>query len=355
VGKVKQTLLRIELPDREVHNGRMFIDLCENIHIHFRELRIVFSLDEFFEFCDILKTSELDVRNYLAQNPGYREREHSDTVMVAGGKERQQTGLRNSPEPHVSTYFPRDFAIELQDESVIDEIHVHWRDYRLSLPREHFHLIAEAFRHADENLRHIEAGKAYKRADHPGRIVPPKSVDPSGGIQGVTRLSTASIGSRYSDIVHDWNYDRGWVSALVRDIQEGKALFPILVSTEPDGRHLVIDGNHRLCAATIAGLDEVPCIVADLTFDASADFRQAEALLKRFDAATQGRFNAASFDRDWAAQRLNRYYRGHYEAIRRQHGILGKAVAKSKSVLRRLGVTRARLRTIAGVFSSQKQ
>ena len=50
MGSVKRLLAKIELPEREVHHSRMFIDLAENIHIHHREYRTVFSLDEYFEY-----------------------------------------------------------------------------------------------------------------------------------------------------------------------------------------------------------------------------------------------------------------------------------------------------------------
>ena len=73
MGEIKKDLARIKLPDREHHNSRMFIDLCENIHIHYREFRTVFSLDEYFEYAKILEDSTKDVRAYLAQNPDYQE------------------------------------------------------------------------------------------------------------------------------------------------------------------------------------------------------------------------------------------------------------------------------------------
>ena len=38
MGSVKLELSKVNLPDRELHNSRMFIDLAENIHIHHREV-----------------------------------------------------------------------------------------------------------------------------------------------------------------------------------------------------------------------------------------------------------------------------------------------------------------------------
>ena len=65
MGKIKKTLFTQELPSRELHNSRMFVDLSENIHIHFRELRLMFSVEEFFEFFSILKAGTKDIKEYL--------------------------------------------------------------------------------------------------------------------------------------------------------------------------------------------------------------------------------------------------------------------------------------------------
>lgn len=39
MGSVKKYLYQINLPEREKHHSRMFIDLTENIHIHQRYYR----------------------------------------------------------------------------------------------------------------------------------------------------------------------------------------------------------------------------------------------------------------------------------------------------------------------------
>ena len=73
MGSIKKILTKISLPDREKHNSRLFVDLGENIHIHHREFRSVFSLDEFFEYVDIISASAKDIRNYVYQNPRYND------------------------------------------------------------------------------------------------------------------------------------------------------------------------------------------------------------------------------------------------------------------------------------------
>ena len=41
MGSVRKFLHKSELPEREGHHSRLFVDLAENIHIHHREYRTV--------------------------------------------------------------------------------------------------------------------------------------------------------------------------------------------------------------------------------------------------------------------------------------------------------------------------
>ena len=105
MGAIKKVLSKKELPEREVHNSRLFVDLSENAHIHHRELRMMFGVEEFFEFTDIIKDSAKDLKKYLKRHPEYKEMEVFDGILVAGGTKRQTTPLKASPQPHESKYY----------------------------------------------------------------------------------------------------------------------------------------------------------------------------------------------------------------------------------------------------------
>jgi hypothetical protein len=334
VGKVKQQLDGFELPGREAHNSRMFVDLCENIHIHYREFRIVFSLDEYFEFVDILTRSTEDVRSYLAQNPDYREGVYPTTLIVAGGPAQQLKLLQNSPQPNQPVYFSRHFAIELQDQSVVDEIHVHWRDYRLALPREHFKLIADSFARAKAQLLEFEAHNDYQRTAHRDRAMADFATEARtyathrAHIMGEQMVALADIRNRYdadsgqAATAPTWKPDPAAIAHLVACYASGQAMPPIILSTETNGQQQVIDGNHRLHAARQLGLQQVNCIVMDISFSESEYFRKAEACLKQFDAQTGYRYNTSGFNRQYFAHRASRYYADHFHRRRLREIIL---------------------------------
>ncbi len=169
MGEIKKVLVSNKLPDRELHNGRLFVDLSENVHIHFRELRTVYSVTEFFEYANIISRSSKYLKRYLLLHPGYKEQQHFENEMVALGPEQQTTPLRKSPKPHKSTYFDDRLQIELQGEKVIDEIHVHYRDYRFVMNQETFRIWASAMNEALENMDDFLENNTYERIEHPFR------------------------------------------------------------------------------------------------------------------------------------------------------------------------------------------
>ena len=171
MGSVRKSLFSTTLPDREKHNSRLFVDLCENIHIHHREYRTVFSINEYLEYVSIIQKSTEDVLNYLENNPDYKEGEYPTTLFVAGGKAQQMEFLQNSPHPIKSAYYDKEFAIELQDEFVTDEIHIHYRDFRIAMDRSRFKVVAKGFADALAELDKFEREETYVRKMHPDRLI----------------------------------------------------------------------------------------------------------------------------------------------------------------------------------------
>lgn len=285
------------------------MDLCENIHIHYREFRIVFSLDEYLEFVDALKNCTEDLRNYLMQNPDYTEGTYDTTLMIAGGVKRT---VKNSPEPNKSFYFNNDFMIELQDESEIDEIHVHWRDYRFALYRDHFKIIANAFFEAKKKLEDFESNYNYINKYKFGSFQKSNRDYTSRWIMGEHEIDIKNINTRFSNIEKQFKPNPKSIEILSEKYSKGERVFPILLSTESNGEHQVIDGNHRLLAAKKAGLKSINSIIIKISFKQSKNFRMAESLLKQFDMDTGYKFNTSGFNREYFAYKANQYYKDHY-------------------------------------------
>ncbi len=317
MGSVKKYLCKVNLPDREMHNSRLFIDLAENIHIHYREYRLVFSLNEFFEFSDILQKSTIDVRNFLIQNPDYEEQKYPTTLMIAGGRKQQLKFLTNSKKPNCSCYFNNIFDIELQDEFVTDEIHIHYRDFRIAMNRKNFKIVAEGFNEANKNLKIFENNNTYIRETHSDRAIKSfntqnRFTDKFNFLQGSQKVSVNKIKSFwYKDFYNEFKPKKNIINIIKKELSENN-FFPILISTEKDGSNLIIDGHHRYYTVLRCGLDEVDAIICDLTFAETEELRKAEGLLKVFDLKTNYKYNMSSFFKEYMSFKSNRYYKGTF-------------------------------------------
>lgn len=315
MGSVRKYLYTTKLPDRERHHSRLFIDLAENIHIHHREYRTVFSLNEYFEYADIVAKSTEDVRNFLEQNPGYKEGEYPTTIMIAGGKERQLKFLDNSPAPNKSAYYDEEFSIELQDEFVTDEIHIHYRDFRIAMDRSRFRKVAAGFVEALDTLDNFEKTQTYNREYHPDHVVDhfnsssDKEVlnDVSARLMGIKKIEMSLISSPWLDN-GTWKADKEVLTSIANQFKKEGVIIPILLSSEKDGSHIIIDGHHRYMALKNLGCNSIDAVICDITFNESQNIRTAEALLKKFDIETNFEFGLSSFMKSYLAFRLNRFY-----------------------------------------------
>ena len=313
MGSVKKNLYKGNLPEREKHHSRLFVDLAENIHIHHREFRTVFSLNEYFEYVDIITKSTYDVRNFLTQNPDYAEGKYPTTLMIAGGKERQLAFLNNSKKPNKSDYYSNDFAIELQDEYVTDEIHIHYRDFRIGIDRNCFREVAKGFNQALEELNNFEHDNTYKRKTHSDRVIDDFNSHNKKNVEtnqmGVKSVPLEKISSNwYNNIEIELQPDSKWISSLINQFKEDGQMVPIVLSTESNGDHLIIDGHHRYYAVKKMKLPEISAVITKMKHSETEKFRQAQVLLKEFDIQTNFEYEFSSFLQSYIGFNLNRYY-----------------------------------------------
>ncbi|HDM8040772.1 TPA: ParB-like nuclease domain-containing protein [Vibrio fluvialis] len=337
MGSVKKYLHQSKLPNREKHHSRLFVDLAENIHIHHREYRTVFSLDEYFEYADIIQRSTEDVRNFLIQNSEYKEETYPTTILIAGGKERQLNFLENSKLPNVSTYYDEIFAIELQDEYVTDEVHIHYRDFRIGVDRERFRLMAKGFTEALETLDEFEKTNTYERKSHPDRLISTFNNENKSNtktkLMGVKNLSLDEISSYWYNDISEWEYQKEAIDILMEDIKNDINLCPILVSTEVDGRHLIVDGHHRYLSYKLLGRETIPCFVIDISFEKTEKIRKAEVLLKEFDRENSFEYNMSGFMKSYLGYASNKFYSNSFKNKIKGRSIFKRAIIKVLTIM----------------------
>ena len=330
MGSVKEELSRTILKDREKHNSRMFIDLAENIHIHHREFRTVFSMNEFLEYCNILEKSKTAVLDYLENNVNYQESKYPTTLFVAGGRERQLKYLENSPAPNQSKYFNNLLTVELQDEFITDEIHLHYRDLRIVMNRKTFKDFSESINLARENLKKFEEKNYYFQKKHYDREPNQKELKVNYDNPNIRDIKLEQIKSYHFANIYQKDRSNRTIDKLTKI--KNQEFVPIILSTENNGDHYIIDGHHRYFAAKKLKLTKLKAIVLDITFKQSEDIRMAEVLLKNFDYKTNYKFGISDYWALYLSFKTNKFYYRDFDRKILRRSLLFKILKKIKKL-----------------------
>jgi Ser/Thr protein kinase RdoA (MazF antagonist) len=146
-----------------------FMDMGENIHIHYRDLRIELGVGEFLEFAELCEKYFPQVRKEIAG--GYRDGVHPNTNQSNTLK----TITENKVLKHAVSYNPKRISLEENT----DGYHVHIRNYKILLDKPSFLSLAQAAREAlemrerpidlRETLQLIECNELVHRVEETSR------------------------------------------------------------------------------------------------------------------------------------------------------------------------------------------
>lgn len=234
MGEVLRKLADATLQRRDDHNKRLFVDLSESVHIHFREHRLVFGVAEFRHFARVVAEGAARLEDEVAR--GYRSKTDAECranvqvpTIIIGGSQTESIPVAH---PERSKYFDERLVIEQQTPAVKDKFHVHYRDLRLVFNNDDtFLAVCDTF---------AQAAATYRGS------LPMAGVTPRWPREGVGALDHVDAG------------------------------VPILL----DRTGVIIDGHHRYYRALEQGDAAIGAIRLNLTFDESAPIRAFELRLK---------------------------------------------------------------------------
>lgn len=225
MGNIKKVLSMGEIPSRQITAQNMWTDLCEDVHLHYRNIRIDFSEKEFAVF----KTAMHHLGKAVEFVANENEYEEGDPNFLI-----QQ--MFNEPLPADSDYYPNRITIEFERDNTV---HFHYRDLRLHWSLEEFNQIANMFIEAKKNFDNLKEFP-YKEAGQ-------KWID-------INLIQPYDAGHRALAIDQEHRDGIEYVKGL---IQEGKHIRPILVGT--NGQRL--DGFKRYMAHLELGKKKIECII----------------------------------------------------------------------------------------------
>jgi len=151
MGVIYKMLTRNEGLKKPKHRN-LFVDMEENIHIHYRDLRIELSRKEFEDFAATFKTQSAELLKII------NERNYLDGVLP-NTNQKSVTIWTDSRLPNPVKYHPQRVSIE----ECSDGYHLHMRNYKLLFDREDFITLKDAF--AASNLDSAYAGTPHEIAE----------------------------------------------------------------------------------------------------------------------------------------------------------------------------------------------
>lgn len=236
MGDIKKLLAHEQLEPRSITPNALWVDLCENVHIHFRNIRFDMSIKEFCQFMagmhNLWKAAEQQIE--------IGKFEEGDPNIL--NHMRFNEAFSNS-----SDYYPNRFLVEWNKDGTY---HIHYRDLRLHLSQDEFEDFQRAFRNAEvvkkefipfsEKYGPFEKGKAVR-----------KTVD-------LMDIQPYDNGHKPFAPCADHDHEPG-ILKVMELIKEGKSILPILVNSQ--GQRL--DGFKRYVAYKRLFITKVDVYVDD--------------------------------------------------------------------------------------------
>jgi len=207
------------------------MDLCENIHLHLRDLRLDFSAVEYAQLRALIDNSGMAIERQIEKDSW---REGDSNYCVQFHPKFKVSGN--------SDFYPDRLTIEEQRDSTI---HVHFRDLRLHLTPADFLTLCDAFAEAKEKFDTIDPPFPGKDVKEPTRMVVP--------IESVNPWDPAH---KPMSAEYEANHRNG-IETIKKAILAGKKIRPIVVL--PDGQRR--DGFKRYMAFKELGYKEIEVIV----------------------------------------------------------------------------------------------
>jgi len=228
MGHIKKLLAFEQIEPRSITATSVWGDLCENIHLHHRNLRIDFDQKEWAHLRYAINNIGMAMEHQMERYQ-YKEGDSNFLISIAA----------NEPVHRNSAYYPNRVSIELQKD---DTIHFHYRDIRLHWTLSEFNRIADMFMRSWYEFTSMKTW-------------------PYGDIKQPTEISVDM------DLICPWDHGhrpgeidaehRAGIEYCKNLIREGKKIRPILMNT--DGSRM--DGFKRYMAHKELGLEKINCII----------------------------------------------------------------------------------------------
>ncbi|MDD2915439.1 MAG: phosphotransferase [Gallionella sp.] len=137
MGVIKKILYRGNFLGKQRH-CHFFLDMEENIHIHYRDLRIELSRGEFEDICDAFRKQSQELQAII------NEKNYQDGTLPNANQDDVRIWTESLLK-HDVKYHPQRFSLE----ECSDGFHFHYRNYKLLFDEAEFRQVAKLFKNLD--------------------------------------------------------------------------------------------------------------------------------------------------------------------------------------------------------------
>ena len=155
MGITVEKLAERNIGKKSIFNNRFVIEICEKVHTHYRNIRVVQSLDDFINMAEGFSQSLERWKKRGCPGTGSRHIELCrKQVAIADESDTVQVNLNEN------LYKKNEGGIFAEGSEFLEEdkyVHVKIRDIRLEMSVTEFNLVAECFQEAKERLINVPA------------------------------------------------------------------------------------------------------------------------------------------------------------------------------------------------------
>lgn len=158
MGQTLESLSKRKLSRKPIFDKRFVIELCESAHVHYRNIRIVQTLDDFINMAEGFSSALERWKKRGCPGTGSRHIELCrKQVAVSDFSDSVEVNLNKN------LYLENEGTIFSEGANLKDEkyIHIKIRDIRLECSLNEFLIIAEAFEEAKSKLQCFEMTNAH--------------------------------------------------------------------------------------------------------------------------------------------------------------------------------------------------
>ncbi|MBF0125874.1 MAG: phosphotransferase [Magnetococcales bacterium] len=137
MGVIRKVLYRGQILGKPRHRN-LFLDMEENIHIHYRDLRIELSRGEFEDICAAFGRQSLELQAIIHEK-------HYQDGKLANANQDDVRIWTESQLKHEVRYHPRRFSLE----ECSDGFHLHYRNFKLLIDEPDFRQLVQLFKTID--------------------------------------------------------------------------------------------------------------------------------------------------------------------------------------------------------------